>query len=605
MLKPEQIRSAAPGRSTQTDRPTATEYRAFFTLPNVRWILILLLVSAFYTANVIQWSLRYSRLAGDPVADDVGYLIDGFERLNVLDTAGFHAFCNSLIQAPPHSPWSTALATLAFALMGVHDWAPYILNGFLVFLLLLVAWDLVEVGSVVSRAAIVSVILLLQLPFQAVHEFRPDFAVALFTAMFSLLLLKMACYGEQSNENHFYAGLLAGLAYLAKPTFFPHTTVILVAAVLLAEVSRRLVWHRRLNKSSEISATLYPGSDSPAAEKGPWRAKLPPSRGSPVIATTAERRSPGGRIMRLLATLAGAALVAGPYFLLSWRSVLDYFLANTGTGKYAALWKVPGGFWAALWSRLHGYDLDITLGPFSSVLALWSLLGFGFAVARRNRQVVCFTLSGLALAALSLVVISAGDMVDPHFSYTWIILFCLTTFYVVAEMVKDQRNRFLAGVFFLMSIFVFYKASPTKNISLVSKDTTRGHSMNEVIVRTIATRAASNYGGRPPVVLSTFMGKVNSISQTWLALTQNLNLVFRELAWSGDIKEQLNFGKSADFIEVADTDSQWLDRWLPSASLQSALLEKLRSSPDFHELPPVAGTEGRVFLFEKTERHTR
>src|SRR6516162_8272129 len=163
MLKPEQIRSAAPGRSTQTDRPTATEYRAFFTLPNVRWILILLLVSAFYTANVIQWSLRYSRLAGDPVADDVGYLIDGFERLNVLDTAGFHAFCNSLIQAPPHSPWSTALATLAFALMGVHDWAPYILNGFLVFLLLLVAWDLVEVGSVVSRAAIVSVILLLQL----------------------------------------------------------------------------------------------------------------------------------------------------------------------------------------------------------------------------------------------------------------------------------------------------------------------------------------------------------------------------------------------------------------------------------------------------------
>ena len=56
---------------------------------------------------------------------------------------------------------------------------------------------------------------------------------------------------------------------------------------------------------------------------------------------------------------------------------------------------------------------------------------------------------------------------------------------------------------------------------------------------------------------------------------------------------------SADFVEVADPASVWLARWLPSTPLQSVLLERLRALPDFLELPPVAGTEGKVFLFEK------
>jgi hypothetical protein len=175
----------------------------------------------------------------DPVADDVGYLTDGLQRLNLLDTTGFRSSCTAFIQARPHSPWSTMFAALAFALMGVHDWAPYILNGVLVFLLLLAAWDLVDVRNTISRAAIVLVVLLIQLPFQAVLEFRLDFAVALFTAMFALLLLKMACYGDQSSNlrNHFYTGLIAGLAYLAKPPFFPNTTVMLFAAIFVAEIA--------------------------------------------------------------------------------------------------------------------------------------------------------------------------------------------------------------------------------------------------------------------------------------------------------------------------------------------------------------------------------
>jgi len=200
--------------------------RRLFTPPRGRWLLLISILSAAYTANVIQWSLRFGRLAMDPVFDDVGYLTDGLQRLNILDQAGFNAFCRSFVQAPPHSPWSTLLATSAFAVFGVHDWAPYLLNGLLVFIFLCLAWDIVDHKNTLTRFAISSLVLLLQLPFQAVLEFRPDFAAALFTAAFSVLFLKIGFRETGPGpevRSCIFVGLLAGLAFLTKPSFFPLT----------------------------------------------------------------------------------------------------------------------------------------------------------------------------------------------------------------------------------------------------------------------------------------------------------------------------------------------------------------------------------------------
>jgi hypothetical protein len=84
-------------------------------------------------------------------------------------------------------------------------------------------------------------------------------------------------------------------------------------------------------------------------------------------------------------------------------------------------------------------------------------------------------------------------------------------------------------------------------------------------VRQIAARAETDFRGRPPVIYSTFMGKVNAASQSWLALKSNLNLTFRDLHRSGNIEEHLAAIQAADFVEVADPASQWLDGWLPAA----------------------------------------
>jgi hypothetical protein len=138
-----------------------------------------------YTVLVLQWSLRTGRLAGDSVADDVGYLVDGVKRLNVLDQHGVGAFWSSLHVDPPHSLWSTTLALIGFALFGVNDWSPYVLNGSLVLILFFAGYSFFGSSHPINKILILATIPMMPLALTAVHEFRPDFAVGLFTALFA------------------------------------------------------------------------------------------------------------------------------------------------------------------------------------------------------------------------------------------------------------------------------------------------------------------------------------------------------------------------------------------------------------------------------------
>ncbi|MBV9391697.1 MAG: hypothetical protein JOY96_07385 [Verrucomicrobia bacterium] len=541
-------------RSNEPARISHGRLRHAFEAPPRLWTALLLTISAIYTAHVIQWSLRWGRLSMDPVFDDVGYLTDGLLRLNILQTRGFHEFCSSLVRQPPHSPWSTLVATFAFAVFGVHDWMAYVFNGVLLSAFLLMAWDCVNQGNHLVGALLVLTVLLLPISFEAVLEFRPDFAVAVFTAGFSLLLLKMGCWNFDRSfelQNHLVAGLLAGIAYLAKPTFFPHTTVMLLVAIFLAEIGRYYVSASDLNT----------------------------------------RRI----LIRLLAVFLSTGVIAAPYFLTNWREMLNYLVVNTGSGKDAVLWKVPGGFFVALRSRLFGYPAELTLGRFTSTLTVWLMLGIGFSVIRRDRQSICFIAGGITLSALSLGITAAGDMADWHFSLAWTLLFVLTALYSVAQFCSYKATSFLPVAFCAIMAFNFYKAPPARNVWKVSSDTLRGSSLNQKIVRVFEKEAA----GKPAVVYATFMGKVNAASQGWLALVDGANLTFLDRHRSGDEHEQVAGIEAADYVEIADPDSEWLDRWLPSAQVQSALTDKVRTLSDFVELQPVVGKEGKVFLFKK------
>jgi hypothetical protein len=342
-------------------------------------------------------------------------------------------------------------------------------------------------------------------------------------------------------------------------------------------------------------------------------------------------------VERLGLALLAVLLVAVPYYLLNWREVITYIFTNTGAGKDAALWHVPGGITGALYMRLRGYPMDLSFGEFSRLLAFWLIAGLAIALARRDWSTLQFVVSGAILSATSLLITSAGQMgVDLFFSFTWEIILVVITWYAVAKLanrvasfsasapsssvasgseaenvtVLRMRSRafpdlqssslgaLLVPIFAAMLVFTFYKARPARNVWEVFSDTAHGTStsLNERLVEEISARTARKALGKPATVFVTFMGKVNAASQQWIALKRNLAINFQDLHRSGVLQEQEAALEQADFVEIADPQSQWLDRWLPSANLQASLLELVRKTG--RKLTEVSGAQGKVYLFE-------
>jgi hypothetical protein len=554
LLPNSNLRGKGQSDAARSDFSTASSLK----IPSRETVLVLLLISSIYTALVVQWSLREGRLAMDPVEDDVLYLIEGVQRLHTLDAMGFGAFCTSLLQIPPHSPWSTGLAMAGYALMGVHDWAPYVLNGSIVFLFLLFVCTFVSPRSPMSQAAIVLFVLMLPLMLRAVHDFRPDVAVAVFTTAFSLLLVKMGCYDDQGRtefRDHLFIGVVAGIAYLTKPSFFPHTTVMLLAAMILAEVCR--------------------------------------------VLSSSGRYEMGRTLRRSLAVFIGALVVAGPYYLFGGRTILDYFLVNSGTSYSALLAKIPGGFPAALHEYLIGTSSQQMFGPFLAQLTICLILGFCVAAVRKNWRAVLFLSSGVALATLSIAIIAAGDMGNIFFGCTWGLIFVSTSLFSLGTFAGKRESLFIATLFFVSSALTFFASDLPRGVWTVSKDAARQNSLNAAVVHEIVALAAKEPRKSLIKVYATFFGKVNSVSQAWLALSDSLPLDFHDLQRSGSIEENLAGIQSADFVEVADPASKWLHAWLPINTLQSRFLDYMRNNLNFEELPAVQGTEGKVYLFRR------
>ena len=136
----------------------------------------------------------------------------------------------SFWKSPPHSPWSSACALVAFVIFGLHAWAPYIINVVLILGLLLSVYALLPALSVGERLFLSALPLLLPISARLVQEFRPDPALAVATVAFCGGILKLSFFSPAVANRwqaHFRFGLLAGLALLIKPSFLYQTLVIM------------------------------------------------------------------------------------------------------------------------------------------------------------------------------------------------------------------------------------------------------------------------------------------------------------------------------------------------------------------------------------------
>jgi hypothetical protein len=522
--------------------------------------LLICLVTLAYTVLAVQWSLRDGRLAMDPIWDDVSYLVDGLDRLNIFDQQGLTGLLYSLWVSPPHSPWSTALAFTGFALFGVNDWSPYALNGCLVVILLYGGCFFFGRSNPINRILVLSIIPMIPLTLAAVHDFRPDFAVGLFTALFALTLVWLACNGRaRDNElrTYIFVGMLVGAAYLVKPSFFLHTTVMSVGAFCLAEICYRIFSTDR----NQVRRSLY----------------------------------------RLAGLVIGASLVAGPYFLVAWRQIWDYFLTNTGGGSDASIWKVSGGIWDSFRIYLVGENMFRMLGWFAPALLIWLLLGLVVSLIRKNTRSFALIICGILMSALSLCIIAVGQVNSSFFGLTWNLTFLLTAIFAIGEASRSQRINSLAIGAAVLSFVLFVLHSPTTNFWQVGEDARPESSLNYSMLKRITEIASADPPIKgPPSVFATYAGiYVNTGCQRWLSLKYHVGVNFWDKNRSGSFTQQMEQARIADFVEVADPKSKWLIPYLPSTALQGSILNQLRAESIFREMPPIVGKEGTLYLFRR------
>jgi hypothetical protein len=526
---------------------------------NKRAILVICCAAAVYTVLALQWSFRAGRLAMDPVADDVSYLTDGLIRFNIFHSDGPWALIRSLWSSPPHSPWATVSAFLGFAIFGVNEWSPYALNGILVAVLLYAAYRLSRESHPINQIMILFPILLLPLTLTAVHDFRPDFAAALFTALYGLILVWLGCNrGARTNDfrNYLVVGLIVGLAYLAKPSFFPHTAVMCATAFSLAEICHRIFSPDRL----QVRETLF----------------------------------------RFGGLIIGIVLIAGPFFIVAWRDVLDYFLTHAATGPDAPIWKVPGGVLNSFQIYLVGANMTKMFGLFAPMLALWVLVGLVFSLRRKTARSTTFIVCGVLLSALSASVIALGQMNNPFFGLSWQLIFLFTAIFSLSEFTCSPAINVwaLSAVVFSLCLFVLHPA--TMNVWTTHEDARSEKSLNRLVLERIASVAPGYWPElEPPSLFVTFFGAANGASQRWLSMKYRIPVNISDMGLSGSIKEQMSHAHASDFVEVADPKSTWLPPRLPSTALQGPILDQLRMDPTFQELPRIAGQQGTLYLFQR------
>lgn len=366
----------------------------------LRRFLVWLIISAAFTALVIQFSYAHGKLTCPPFYDDVAYFEDALHRLEVFHSSGVGAVIADYTHSPPHSAFSSYLAAGAFAVLGVYDWVPYAANGLVILALLAVVDILCGDLPLVRRLGVMLIVLCVPISAMTVHEFRPDIPSALCAGVGTALLLWRSFTGA-SWQYRVAAGAMFGLGALFKPPTFPLTVVVFFAALGMAVVTDGVL----------------------------------------------VRPDPRKVLRAVVECCVAAVAVALPHFVTDWRSIYGYIHANI-LGESHSTWAREG---TVLWHLRYYFD-----GPGGAVMLggmVWPLvilvLGglLAFTLLRKGEQAA--RLVGLmVVAGVAYALPAAMDVKEPFFGTTFVWILVFAGVYVLGEA---QRWRGWAPVALLVA----------------------------------------------------------------------------------------------------------------------------------------------------------
>lgn len=486
------------------------------------------LLTVFFTLLCVQWSFARGRLSQDVTYDDSMYMFEAGRRLAVFYDKGLTAYVANLWKDPPHAPFTDFGAEFAFSLFGLHDWVPYVfVNGPVIFLLLLAVAYFGRAVSLRARIAMMVFALSLPLTVLGLHEYRPDFPGALFTALGICLVIEAVLFHANLRRERqllVAGGLFFGLALVTKAVFFVHTLT--MEGLTIAGATGLSAW----------------------------------SAGRPAIWKHVRRRFAMIAALVALPSLA----VAAPYFLVNLRETFGYFY-DFALGAHSHVSELKGGLAGSAYFYTFGYAGSLMLGrSFFVGLALYGLC-LGGIVRLQDRRELIFQVFLLVLAAVSLGSIIVNKRENQYFGVPADLLLLFMLLRAVAAVwprwCATRRGK-TAGLAVLSGLCVAnlcllnpamlwpYSVPPLNYV--VHRD----HSLNQQILddlwREFGSRAA--IPAEPPLTFVTRGGFVTAPTFRWLALKAGRRLDFSDV-WTDTNPEAFRKGLQEATFVVAPEDN--------------------------------------------------
>jgi hypothetical protein len=195
------------------------------------YLLVPLLVYTLKAIILLRGGKLYGRLALPPPYDDVSYFVDAAGRVRIFLDQGFSGFVQSLITNPPHAPYSTIAAAVAFLFGGPSLAGPYLMNGVMAAALSALLFRLFRVGALTTCC--ICIVLVTTAWFDnLVTIFHPDLLSGFGAAIMAAVLIWQ---NEiiQHRTHALLVGTAGGFILLTKPTAIVMLTILWPLAFLV------------------------------------------------------------------------------------------------------------------------------------------------------------------------------------------------------------------------------------------------------------------------------------------------------------------------------------------------------------------------------------
>ena len=528
---------------------------------------IILAISIFCTAFVVQHSIQCGRLQYQIDYEDVISFLDGLKRYRaLLEQPQEHLqIIYQYVTDPPHAPLHSFQAAVAFAVFGINDWAPYASN--VVWLFLLLSAFAYAVRSFEGLAVGVGLLFLALSPlaYNTIAEFRPDYPSAILTVWAVLFYLEFLKKGAWRLCT--LSGVCYGLAMLAKPPVFLYVMAIGGGPFFLGLA---LGW--RENRWGGLVEAL----------KVSW----------PLF--------------------AACTVVAGPHFAVAAGKIYHYIVLNQ-VGPDAHIWAFEGGWMERIFYPLSGYGGWISLGRMWRIalgLALASGIA-GILLCRLKRVEGKGFLIGFGMVVYSYFFLVINPHMNPYFGITFQIFLLFSAAGLLGYFVT-LRGPMLwlvsARTFSAVILaFVFLKAFP---LPVRAEEIAKGPRKNKGFVQNAnqaALQILSDHVSIPTksyVIVSTY-GVISSHTLQWISDKGKLGFRFQAVPYENmnDVKklfEVANGNNRVDFVIVSEPGVFGVRENLPNAQTSGLLLEYLRTGLNFVEIGRVPDPMGKCyFVFQR------